>query len=174
ELDIVKGQLLFGGGPVDNPGLDFAAERVVGDVHAGVRVRGTLKEPEVALYSDPSMSDADILSYITIGRPAAEAGDSGGSTADALALASGSYLAGGIGESLGLDELKFESGGTLEEASLVLGTYLSPELYVRYSAGLGEGASRFEALYELSDHWSIRAQTSQVESAADVIFSFER
>lgn len=175
ELDIVRGQLLFGGGPVDNPGLDFAAERVVSDVHAGVTVRGTLKEPDVALYSDPAMSDADILSYITLGRPAAEAGQSGGGAADALALASGGYLAGSVGESLGLDELKLESGGgTLEEASLVLGTYLSPELYVRYSAGLNAAASRFEALYELSDHWSIRAQTSQNQSAADVIFSFER
>ncbi|MCO6414148.1 MAG: translocation/assembly module TamB domain-containing protein, partial [Thiogranum sp.] len=163
------------GGPVDNPGLDFAAERVVSDVHAGVRVRGTLREPDVALYSDPAMSDADILSYITLGRPAAEAGQSGGGAADALALASGGYLAGSVGESLGLDELKLESGsGTLEEASLVLGTYLSPELYVRYSAGLNAAASRFEALYELSDHWSIRAQTSQNQSAADVIFSFER
>ncbi|MDT8385930.1 MAG: translocation/assembly module TamB domain-containing protein [Thiogranum sp.] len=174
ELDIVKGQLLFSGGPVDNPGLDFDAERVVGDVHAGVRVRGTLKEPELSLYSDPALSDADILSYITLGRPAAQAGEGGGNASAALAMATGNLLAEDIGESLGLEEFQVSSGGELEQASLVMGRYLSPQLYVRYSAGLYDAASQFEAIYELGKNWFIETHTGSEQSGADIIYSFER
>ncbi len=174
ELDIVKGQLLFSGGPVDNPGLDFDAERVVGDVHAGVRVRGTLKDPELSLYSDPALSDADILSYITVGRPAAQAGEGGGNASAALAMATGNLLAQDIGESLGLEEFKVSSSGELEQASLVMGRYLSPQLYVRYSAGLYDAASQFEAIYELGKNWFVETHTGSEQSGADIIYTFER
>ena len=66
--------MLFSGGPVDNPGLDFEASRNVEQVTAGIRARGSLKEPELTLYSDPTMSDSDIISYIAFGKPQAEAG----------------------------------------------------------------------------------------------------
>ena len=174
KLDIHRGQLLFSGGPVDNPGLDFEASRKVEQVTAGIRARGSLKEPELALYSDPTMSDSDIISYIAFGKPQAEAGQGEGSVTDAGLLAGGNMLAGVLGSKVGLEELGVESGETLEEASMVLGTYLSPQLYVRYRTGLYDAINEFEMRYEFSRRWSVRTITSVENSSAEILFSFER
>jgi len=174
ELTISKGQLLFSDGPVDNPGLDFDAERHVREVIAGIRVRGTLKDPDISLYSDPAMSDTDIVSYISFGVPASESTQAGGSASEQAALAGGNVLLGGVGESVGLEELQFEADETGEQTSLVLGTYLSPQLFVRYSQGLYDTANQFEAIYKITRNWLIRTQTSPEQSGADVFYSFER
>ena len=78
SLDIKTGRLVFAGGPIDNPSLDVQAVRVSGDVTAGVQVNGRLKEPELSLFSQPPLPDGDILSYIVIGRPMAEASSAQG------------------------------------------------------------------------------------------------
>lgn len=174
KLDINRGQLLFSGGPVDNPGLDFEASREVGDVTAGIRARGTLRKPELALYSDPGMADSDIISYIAFGKPQAEIGQGSGNATDAGLVAGGNMLAGILGTKVGLEELGVESGETLDDASMVLGTYLSPQLYVRYRTGLYDAINVFEARYEFSRRWSIRTLTSVETSSAEIQFSFER
>jgi len=174
KLDISRGQLLFSGGPVDNPGLDFEASRRVGDVTAGIRARGNLKKPELTLYSDPSMGDSDIISYIAFGKPQAEIGQGGGNATDAGLVAGGNMLAGVLGTKLGFEELGVESGETLDDASMVLGTYLSPQLYVRYRTGLYDAINVFEARYEFTRRWSIRTLTSAESTSAEIQFSFER
>ncbi|MCG6900640.1 MAG: translocation/assembly module TamB domain-containing protein [Gammaproteobacteria bacterium] len=174
KLDIHRGQLLFSGGPVDNPGLDFEASRTVGDITAGIRGSGTLRKPELSLYSDPSMADSDIISYIAFGKPQAEIGQGGGNATDAGLLAGGNMLAGILGTRLGLEELGVESGDTLDDAAMVLGTYLSPQLYVRYRTGLYDAINVFEVRYEFSRHWSVRSITSVETSSAEIQFSFER
>jgi len=174
KLDIHRGRLLFSGGPVDNPGLDFEASRKVEQVTAGIRARGSLKEPELTLYSDPTMGDSDIISYIAFGKPQSEAGQGEGSVTDAGLLAGGNMLAGILGTKVGLEEFGVESGETLEEASMVLGTYLSPQLYVRYRTGLYDAINEFEMRYEFSRRWSVRTITSMENSSAEIQFSFER
>jgi len=174
ELDIVQGRLLFGGGPIEDPGVDFKAERKIGDIVAGVRVTGVLSDPQLNLYSDPDLPDSDILGYLSFGRPLSEVGGGSAVSGAAAAAAGTNLLAGRIGQRLGLDELRVEGGETLEEASLVLGTYLSPKLYVRYAAGFDRAVNRFEARYEFSRRWAIQTETSQEETGADVIFTFEK
>jgi translocation and assembly module TamB len=174
KLDISRGQLLFSGGPVDNPGLDFEASRKVEDVTAGVRASGSLRKPELTLYSDPSMGDSDIISYIAFGKPQSEIGQGSGNTTDAGLVAGGNMLAGVLGTKLGVEELGVESGETLDDASMVLGTYLSPQLYVRYRTGLYDAINVFEARYEFSRRWSIRTLTSAESTSAEIQFSFER
>lgn len=174
KLDISRGRLLFSGGPVDDPGLDFEASRTVGDVTAGIRARGSLRKPELTLYSDPTMGDSDIISYIAFGKPQAEIGQGSGSTTDAGLLAGGNMLAGVLGTKLGFEELGVEGGETLEDASMVLGTYLSPQLYVRYRTGLYDAINVFEARYEFSRRWSIRTLTSAESTSAEIQFSIER
>ena len=174
KLDIHRGQLLFSGGPVDNPGLDFEASRKVEHVTAGIRAEGSLREPELTLYSDPTMADSDIISYIAFGKPQAEAGQGGGSVTDAGLVAGGNMLAGILGTKVGLEEFGVESGETLEEAAMVLGTYLSPQLYVRYRTGLYDAINEFEVRYEFSRRWSVRTITSVETSSAEIQFSFDR
>ncbi len=173
-LEINRGQLLFSGGPVDNPGLDFEASRRIGAITAGLRASGTLREPELTLYSDPTMPDGDIISYIAFGKPQSQIGQGGGSMTDAGLLAGGNMLAGRLGTRLGLEELGVESGETLEDAAMVLGTYLSPQIYVRYRTGLYDAINEFEVRFELTRRWSIRTITSVEASSAEILFSFER
>ena len=78
QLDMERGKILFGGGPVDNPTLDMQVARNVPqyEVVAGAKIQGTAQAPRLVLYSEPSMPDASILSYILLGQPPGSAGAS--------------------------------------------------------------------------------------------------
>ena len=78
KLEITRGRLIFRG-PPDNPGLHILAYRTirgrqrledwVEEVKAGVVVTGTVRTPLVRLYSQPTMTESDIMSYILFGTP---------------------------------------------------------------------------------------------------------
>lgn len=74
NLSVEKGRILFGGGPLDNPGLEFDVFRDVTEyeVKAGVRVRGTAQVPLLELQSEPAQTDANTLSFILFGKPVGE------------------------------------------------------------------------------------------------------
>jgi translocation and assembly module TamB len=119
NLDIARGRLIFSGGPVDRPALDVLALRTVGSVKAGVTVSGTPQNPQVTLYSEPPMPDADILSYIVFGRPLGAGSDQ----ASGVMQAAGWLLSEGesvefqekMKQTLGVDVLDIEADS--EEAS---------------------------------------------------------
>ncbi len=71
KLTMERGRVLFGGGPLDNPGLelDVAREAPLYDVKAGVKVRGTAQVPIFELQSEPQQTDANTISYILFGKP---------------------------------------------------------------------------------------------------------
>ena len=70
ELKMERGRILFSGGPVDNPTLDMEVARTVQEyVVAGAKIQGTAQAPRLELYSEPSMPDASILSFILLGQP---------------------------------------------------------------------------------------------------------
>jgi translocation and assembly module TamB len=109
DLTIERGRVIFAGGPIDNPGLDARAYRVARDsTVAGLVIGGTLKAPEVTLYSEPPMTEAEALSYLVLGRPLSETSDEQGSTltraANSLGLRGGNLLARRIAATIGLDE----------------------------------------------------------------------
>jgi len=76
-------QLMFAG-PMDNPGLDIRATRTSGDVVPGIEITGTLKSPRTGLFSDPPMSEAEVLSCLATGNPL-----SGTESSDSQAMAAG-------------------------------------------------------------------------------------
>ncbi len=96
QLDMERGRILFSGGPVDNPSLDMQVARTVQeyDVVAGARIKGTAQAPRLELYSEPSMPDASILSYILLGQPP---GITGGSYTLGKYLTPDLYVSYGIG-----------------------------------------------------------------------------
>lgn len=176
DLRIETGRLLFTDSPLDNPGLDIRAARHVGEVVAGIRVGGQLREPDLSLYSEPAMSESDALSYLLFGRPLQQASGSEGATmlqaASALGLGGGSLLAAQIGEAFGFDEVEIGGGNGFEEAALMVGKYLSPRLYVQYSVGLLEPISTFRVRYRMSRRWTLQTETG-VESGADLLFTLD-
>lgn len=177
DLDIERGRLIFAGGPIDNPGIDARAVRRVGEVLAGISVRGTLKSPVLTLFSDPPMPQTDILSYLILGQPLQQASTAEGRTllgaASALTLTGGDRLARDIGARFGFEEVAIRTGGTPGAASLVVGRYLSPKLFVAYSVGLFEQINLLRLRYQLNSRWTVQTETGTY-SGADLLFTIER
>lgn len=176
KLNIDNGKIHFAGGALENPNLDIKATRKSGKVMAGLQVTGTVDDPLVALFSRPSMSDDNILSYLMIGRPLA-----GASAADAAMLASaatglgikgGNMLGEQIASTFGLDSFAINGNGG-EDTALQIGKYLSPKLYLSYGIGLFEPVSTVNLNYELNENWSVKTE-SGVETGVDILYSQER
>ena len=175
SLEIERGRVLFDGGPVADPGLDVRAVRRPRDVTVGVNVRGTLRAPRASLFSEPPLPESQQLSYLIAGVPL---GQSSGSDRSAMAAAAGALATSEQGRAiagqLGIQEVGVDRGdpGTADGASLVLGRYLSPRLYVGYGIGLAEQANSVRMRYELSRRWSVEARSGATASA-DLLYSIE-
>lgn len=179
-LEVDRGRLAYSGNPVTNPGLDFVATRTVDDKRVGVMVSGTAADPRVKLFSNPNMSEGDILAYLVLGRPLNSAGEADGdalrAAASSFGIAKGSALAESIGQQLGFEDVSVTSGGTGDSAQpwLTVGRYLSPELYVSYGVGLFEPGSVVRVRYELTEHWKVQGESGGTSSGADLLYTIER
>ncbi len=176
ELTIEKGRLLFVG-LIDDPGLDVRAVRKIQDVSAGVQVIGTLKTPEMRIYSVPAMDQSDALSYLLFGRPMNRLSNSEGgklhNTASSAYVSGGGLLAKKIGAAFGIRDVEIEKGETEQESALVIGKYLSPKLYVSYGIGLFEPVNTIRMRYTLNPMWQLQTEHG-VESGGDILYTIER
>lgn len=177
RLNVENGRLLYTGGPLTNPGLDLRAVRIVNNVTAGLSVRGSLSQPQIELFSIPAMGQTDALSYLVLGRPIENAsGEEGAMMAKAtlaLGLSGGNRLARSLTEQFGLDEMRVESSEGNEQASLVMGRYLSPKLYVSYGVGLIEAFNTITLRYQISDKWQLKGESGEAQGA-DIFYTIER
>lgn len=177
DLDITRGRLAFAESPLENPNLDISAERRFDRVTAGIRVTGSALDPQLGLWSDPLLDQADILSYLVLGRPLRAArGDEGGQlNAAAAALgAGGNFVAERLGARLGFDTAGIEESTALGGAALTVGKFLSPRLYVSYGVALfGEGQV-FSIKYLLNELWDLQFDASERENRASLNYRLER
>ena len=178
SLDIERGDLYFAGVPLRYPTLDILAIRRAGEVRAGVRVTGTPREPQVSLYSEPVMPDADILSYVVLGRPL----ESSGGDTDLLMLATGALLSQGesiilqerLKGRLGLDVLEFTAGnGGPNDSVITTGKYITPDLYVSLGYSLFNNTNQIRIRYRLSSRLELESSFGQ-ESGVDLFYRLER
>jgi len=178
DLVIERGRLNFAGGPILDPGIDVRAYRKVPEdnVTAGINARGTLRAPEVSVWSDPSMSESEALSYLLLGRPLETTTQQEGSllanAATSLGIRGGNLLAKKLGAALGLQEAGIQAGDTLQQAAFVVGKYLSPRLYVSYGIGIFDAASTLRLRYLVSEHLNIEAQTG-ARTSGDALYTIE-
>ncbi|MFK7733758.1 MAG: translocation/assembly module TamB domain-containing protein [Pseudomonadales bacterium] len=185
-LVIDQGRILFAGGAIDNPGLSVRAlRRPAEDIVVGVNVRGELRQPELNLFSEPSMSQSDQLSWLVLGRPlqSASGAESDYITQAALALGirGGNSFTKGIGDSLGVDTFAIQTGtgeagaaSDVNQAALVIGKYLTPKLYVSYGVGLLEAVNTVKLRYLMTERWNLETESSAISSGGDVSYSFEK
>lgn len=177
RLDIENGRLVFSGGPITDPGLDFRAIRRVNEVTSGLKASGTLKNPQLDIFSIPAMGQTDALSYLVLGRPlessSGEDGEIVAKAALALGLTGGDRIARSLGERFGFDELRVESQEGGDQASLVVGRYLSPKLYISYGVGLIESFNTFNVRYQINELWQLKAESGEAQGA-DLLFTIER
>jgi translocation and assembly module TamB len=173
ELRIERGYALFADSPVDNPGLDVRAVREVDEVTAGVRVTGTLKNPQLKVFSTPAMRETAALSYLLTGRAPGETSGGDIGLSAALKAAGASSLATEIGRQVGLEELRVDTESGLDEASVVAGTYLSPRLYVQYVNELATRETKLRMRYDMTKKLQIQTESGNSQGV-DIFYTIER
>ncbi|MEQ9334448.1 translocation/assembly module TamB domain-containing protein [Thalassobaculum sp.] len=157
-----RGRVAFDGGPPDNPALDMVLATEVADINAMVRVSGRAQDPEIDLSSEPTLPEEEVLSRILFGSPRAQL-----SPLQALKLAqSTAVLSGRLGssgitdrvrEALGVDTLNIDAGddGTSSRgASLSVGKYIAPGVFLKLQQGLSGASSKAVVEVELTDNIS--------------------
>lgn len=173
SLQIEEGRVVYTRAELDNPQLDVRAVRKVGDVTAGVAITGRLTNPRISLFSSPSMSQEQILAYVVLGRPLSQVGAGEGDTlvdaASTMGLQNSGFLTSSLASTFGLDTVSVETSGTAETASLVIGKYLSPRLYLSYGIGMFEAMSTARLRYDLTDSWALQAESSD-EMGVDLFY----
>ncbi len=186
DLKIERGRIVFTGGAIENPGLDIRAFRQIGldrgleERVAGVVIQGTVAVPELGLYSRPTLDQTNILSYIVLGKPAAQAGSEEGAALLGAALASqlqgeNGDLTQEIAQQFGLDEATISTGGSegFERSQLLIGKYLSPKLYIGYGVGLFDAAMVLRIRYQLAEQLFLETETGE-QSGVDLLYHLER
>ncbi len=176
DLDIVRGSMSYSASPLDNPALNVRAQRVVGSNTVGIQVRGTALRPELSLWSDPGMDQAETLSYLVLGRPLRTAGGADGQTLSAASLAlgaGGNLLGKQLGQRLGVDELGVSQSAALGGSAFTVGKYLSPRLYVSYGVALLGTGQVLSFKYIITRSLDVQID-SGVENRASFNYRLER
>ncbi|HYD78598.1 MAG TPA: translocation/assembly module TamB domain-containing protein [Paucimonas sp.] len=179
QLAIEQGVLRFSGA-LNNPALDILAMRRGQEVEAGVAVRGTVLAPRVTLVSEPSVPEAEKLSWLVLGR---SLDTTAASDIGALQDAAGALLSQGaastvqshIATAFGLDDFKIAtSQDNLQQRVITLGKRISSRLYVGYEQGLksaSAGASSVVLLrYTLSERLTVEAEAG-TRSALSLLYN---
>jgi translocation and assembly module TamB len=175
QLDIELGRLQFRNGPLNDPAIDLRAIKQFPDIKAGVNVRGTLRQPRLTFFSDPPVSQSQIVSLLLAGGSLDSVQNSGDSKQSKdLALMQGSaMLFQQFGSKVGLSDVGVESDPNSNDTSLVLGRYLSPRLYVSYGVSLAEAINTFKMRYTIGNSWTIKTEAGYARSA-DLVYTIER
>jgi translocation and assembly module TamB len=201
KLDIKRGRAIFSGGPVQRPALDILALREVDDVKAGVTVTGNPEAPVIKLYSEPTLPDTDILSYVVLGRKAREGGQQTALLMQAASLLASPGQTTSIQDKLKqlvrLDTLDYapdkdRSPGykpietdlranpqskkdttSVSQSVLLLGKFLTPELYVSYGRSLFTESQQFRARYSITKKWEVESKVSSDATGGDLYYRIE-
>lgn len=217
NLTIEQGQLVFTGGAISNPGIQVKAVRQFNNTNTafsgsnrlfdfnpsnlqtldfgnkttvGIEISGRINTPKVQLFSTtPTLSQADILSMLILGKPASQANKSGGqlllTAISALNLDSGSNglrLLNQVKETLGLDinlqnnsQFNQKTNESTDSAALVLGKSLSKRLYLSYNVNFTQSDSNVLTLkYLLNKFFSLQVSASTSGSGIDLLYTRQK
>ncbi|MGH8832301.1 MAG: translocation/assembly module TamB domain-containing protein [Polaromonas sp.] len=177
RLDVEQGMLRFTG-PIDNPALDILAIRPNLTQRVGVQITGTALLPRVRLYAQPELPDAEKLSWLVVGRATAAGGAEAALLQQAALALLGSKsggMSGGLAAALGLDDLSFrgassKADGSTAAGAVTLGKRFSRNFYAAYERSISGALGTLYVFYDLSQRFTLRAQTGQ-QSAVDLIFT---
>jgi translocation and assembly module TamB len=178
KLSIERGVLTLNG-PLDNPQLNVLALRKGLPVEAGVEVLGTLIRPKVRLVSVPEVPEPEKLSWLVLGRGAADAslGDSAVMMAAARALLGGSNPGSDLTKKLGFDEIKIGRAdansvlGVLPQSTVAgrtgspsaaevvsVGRRINNALHLTYEQGLADAEGALKLTWRFSRQFQLIAR----------------
>ena len=167
RFDILRdGRVGFSGSEEIDPLLDLQAKREISGVETFIRVRGTMRRPELSFSSNPPLEEADILSLIVFNQPINELGE--GEQASLVdragALAAGyltSGLARSVGQALNLDEFEIQTP-VGEGPSLVIGQQVGRNLFFRLRQAFGsEQTTELILEYQIAEYLRLQATAAE-------------
>ncbi|WP_232313456.1 translocation/assembly module TamB domain-containing protein [Enterovibrio coralii] len=176
DLLIKKGLILFNG-PPEQPYLQVEAIRnpnnIEDDVEAGIRVTGPADAPEVQVFSQPAMPQANALSYLTRGRNLDSESDGNAMTSMliGLGLSQSGKLVGQIGEAFGVQDLTVDTAGSGNDEKVEVSGYILPGLQVKYGVGIFTSLPEFTVRYRLIKDLYLEA-VSGADNAVDLLYQF--
>ncbi len=178
DLKIERGRILFNG-PLDNPGLDVRAVRVIDneDITVGIALGGTVEQPESTLFSTPVQTQTDTLSYLLTGRALSNVtgGDSDVlmNAVTSLGVSGGETLAQNLGGKLGLDDVNLNAAdGDYRSSELSLGKRLGPKLYLKYIIGLFDSMQKVAINYQINRRLELEF-SSGIQQSVDLIYKID-
>ncbi len=177
SLDVSNGKLIFFGN-LANPALDIRAYRQGSNIQAGVQINGTLLNMQSQLFSTPTLPDSEILSILITGKSFNDT-DSvdqnnllGAITSLGINRGQGG-ITDTIRNQLGLDALALNSQADLQQSTLGLGKYLTPNIFMNYEIGLYEKESILSLDYILNDRLRLEVE-SGISQSIDMTFTIEK
>lgn len=192
---VESGTITFQGGEKMNPILNVDAKYSFRDSERNKRelnvsVTGELESLKIAFtYEGASISEGDAVSYILFGTSmdalASGQQESLSSGLDATDLAKSaaasllsSQLTKVLGNTLNMDYIEFRSSGSFDNASFVVGKYITNKLFVSYEQNIGniqhDDIARYEMTmeYELFKFLFFQLTSSSLTNGFDVIFKW--
>ena len=167
---------------LDVPQLD--AEVVVdpstveNNVVAGVQVYGTAKKPQITLFSKPTMSENEIVSYLLYGHGLEKnvqnnnSDNSSSQLLMTLGLGTTTGLLNSIVGVFGMDGVQLGSSGNGDETQVELQTYLTNKIRLSYGYGVFNSVNEFKLRYELLRRLYVEL-VSSLDQSVDLIYSFD-
>ena len=171
RLTIRRARLMFAG-PISQPYLDIEAIRTTGDVIAGIRLTGNAEQPTSEVFSEPTMSQEQALSYLVLGRPLGNSGEDNNMLAQAalgLGLMGSSGVTSKLATDLGIEDFQLDTQGSGDATSVVASGNLSEKLSLRYGVGVFEPANTIALRYLLSKRLYLEV-ASGVASSLDLFY----
>jgi autotransporter translocation and assembly factor TamB len=178
RFQMEKAELLFTGGSQIDPGLDIVARYKVSQYQVDLVIGGTASKPTLALRSNPTLEQADILSVLLFGKPTADLnqGEKNALQSQALKTAANfisSDLRQSVASKLGVDTLEFGVGDNLSGGEVSAGKYVTQDVFVSTKQQLGgeQQQQEYAIEYDIAPNWQLRSSTSpQGKSGSDIFW----
>jgi len=191
-----EGNITFNGGKTDNPYISVTIEYVFRDIYKEKRsitltVRGEALKPELGFLLDGEITtEANVISYLFFGKSNDQMSQGEKSQVfdektnlnyakNLISRQLGKKLANSLGEKLGLDVVEFSGGESWKDASLLVGKYLTTNLFMSYQKEFSISQSKefvpekISLEYEINKHFFLQAtKGTERETGLDLIIKF--
>lgn len=160
RFELKRGNFAFPNDKSNDPVIEIAAEHVMSEMTAILRIFGQASNPKLELSSTPYLPENEVLSRILFGTSVAEL-----TAVEAVQLASAVYslsngggqsMLGGIRRAIGVDRLSIDNDNGREYGTTITGgKYLTNNVYVEVSTAPATGETATSVEIDLTRNLSL-------------------
>jgi hypothetical protein len=171
-FELRRGNVNFYGGDELNPSLDLTLVTEVSSYRIEIRLTGSLKDPELALTSDPQLAESDIMSLLVFGQQMDDLNTSQSGlvqqrTAELLMVYGAVKLQEQMSQQMGVDIITIQqSTRKPDESALVVGKYLNSRTLIRYEQNLENTGAFLINLEYILPWWGLKLETYVDQASA--------